>query len=159
MGAQLSKTRAKVFEKTFTPGLSEPTHPIFQINRKCGLITLPSEILLEIASYFPELSTAEILDDLHALPTDSRQRFAALRSLSQTCKDLRAVVLPLAWERLEACTADAFTEKPAKQQVGSTLKRKCKGLLQSSHLIPYVRCAYTVCDWLAVRINIYSLFL
>jgi len=46
--------------------------------------------------------------------------------------------LPLAWERLEACTT---TSAPLQfyREVGTALERKCSGLLKSKHLLPFVR--------------------
>lgn len=103
-----------------------------------GLVTVPSEILLEIVSHFPEISLEHILDCLQTLPVEYRERFAALRALSQTCKELRSVVLPLAWDHLEACTTAGHPSQFFKD-VGNSLERKCKGLLASKHLLPHVR--------------------
>lgn len=115
---------------------SAVARPISQEQK--GLVALPSELLLEIVSNFPEISLEHILDALQTLPVEYRVRFAALRALSQTCKELRSVVLPLAWERLEACTTAGHPTQFFKE-VGSSLERKCKGLLASKHLLPHVR--------------------
>jgi len=61
-----------------------------------------------------------------------------LRALSQTCKDLRSVCLPPAWERLEACT-HAKTSGQFFKEVGTALERKSDGLLKCKHLLPHVR--------------------
>ena len=119
------------------PSGAAVVRPISQ-ERK-GLATVPSELLLEIVSYFPEISLEHILDSLQTLPVEYRERFAALRALSQTCKELRSVVLPLAWNHLEACTTAGHPTQFFKE-VGNSLVRKCKGLLESKHLLPHVRC-------------------
>lgn len=103
-----------------------------------GLVTLPPELFLEIVGYFPEIDIQVILDCRQTLPVEFRERFATLRALSQTCKELRLVVLPLAWERLEACTT-AGNQKAFYREVGERLERKCKGLMKSDHLRPHVR--------------------
>ncbi|KAF7974252.1 hypothetical protein HWV62_13152 [Athelia sp. TMB] len=93
--------RAKVSRS----GTPEPFKPIFSgLHDKTGIVALPSELLLEIASNFTEISVIEVRRNPPSLPDHYRQRFNALRALSQTCKELRSVCLPLAWERLEACT-------------------------------------------------------
>lgn len=103
-----------------------------------GLVALPSELFLEIVDYFPEIDVPIILESRQTLPVEFRERFAALRALSQTCKELRSIVLPLAWERLEACTT-AGNPTAFYREVGTTLERKCIGLMQSDHLRPHVR--------------------
>ena len=120
--------RVKVSEQTSLP-----------LQNNEGIVDLPSELLLEIVSHFPNISTVDILDNRRTLSVDYRVRFASLRALSQTCKGLRAVCLPLAWERLEACTTTGVPVQFFKE-VGTTLERKCNGLMKSEHLLPYVRC-------------------
>lgn len=105
---------------------------------KKSLIILPSELLLEVVSYFPDIDIDIIQDCRQTLPASFRERFNALRALSQTCRELRSVVLPLAWERLEACTTAGHPTQFFKE-CGKTLERKCKGLLESDHLLPHVR--------------------
>ena len=131
--------RAKV-SHSGTPGPSEPTFS--GLHDKTGIIALPSELLLEIVSNFAEISVAEIRRNPPLLLDHYRQRFAALRALSQTCKELRSVCLPLAWERLEACTV-AGPESVFFRDIGEHLWRKCNGLINSKHILPFVRCA----DW------------
>ena len=119
-----------------------------------GIVTLPSELLLEIVSYFPNISIVDILDNPRTLPVDYRERFAVLRALSQTCRELRSVCLPLAWERLEACT-NARTPAQFFKEVGTALKRKCVSLMSSEHLLPYVRCVIIIPCVLLINITIY----
>lgn len=109
------------------------------LRHKRGIAALPSELLLEIVSYFTEISIADIRRNPRTLPVEYRERFSTLKALSQTCKDLRSVCLPLAWERLEACTT-AGPSHMFYREVGVTLERKCSGLLKSKHLLSYIRC-------------------
>jgi hypothetical protein len=81
----------------------------------------------------------DIFDNPTNLPVEYRERFATLRALSQTCKHLRSVCLPLAWERFEACT-HAQSAGQFFREVGTALERKSKGLLKCKHLLPHVRC-------------------
>lgn len=130
------RVKARHDGATNTASSSTSIQPISQ--GKKGLTTLPSELLLEIVSHFPEIEIEIILDCRQSLPVDFRERFTALRALSQTCKELRSVVLPLAWERLEACTT-AGNATQFYKECGMNLERKCKGLLDSQHLLQLVR--------------------
>ena len=112
-----------------------------------GIVTLPSELLLEIVSYFPNISIVDILDNPRTLPVDYRERFAVLRALSQTCRELRSVCL-------EACT-NARTPAQFFKEVGTALKRKCVSLMSSEHLLPYVRCVIIIPCALLINITIY----
>ena len=127
--------RAKASEQT---AQSSSSAQVTSLN-KGGITGLPSELLLEIVSYFPVIS----IDDIRLNPTTLapayRERFASLRALSQMCKDLREVCLPLAWERLEACTTATGENNMFYKEVGNTLERKCNGLAKSKHLLSYVR--------------------
>lgn len=119
---------------------AEQIEIVYELHRKKGILAFPSELLLEIVSHFTEISIEEICKNPRTLPVHYRERFGALRTLSQTCKELRTICLPLAWERLEACTnsgPDASFFKVA----GELLERKCNGLLKSKHLLPHVRYA------------------
>ncbi|KAF8639395.1 hypothetical protein AX17_001520 [Amanita inopinata Kibby_2008] len=67
-----------------------------------GLPALPVELLLEIVSY---ARAAPIPCLLHRpLPVHCLERNATLRILSQICCSLRNTLLPVLWERIEACT-------------------------------------------------------
>ncbi|KIM73045.1 hypothetical protein PILCRDRAFT_93223 [Piloderma croceum F 1598] len=120
--------RAKASEQTAQSSLPRET-----------FTDLPSELLLDIVSRIPTMS---IVDDLFSnpgyLPLAYRERSASLRALSQTCKTLRKLCLPLAWETLEACTTTGSRNMFFKE-VGESLERKCNGLMQSEYLFPYVR--------------------
>ncbi|KIM73044.1 hypothetical protein PILCRDRAFT_829424 [Piloderma croceum F 1598] len=124
--------RAKGSDQTAQP--SSSAQVIYQT-----ITDLPSELLLEIVSHFPTILIDEIIANPRILPVAYRERFASLRALSQTCKELREVCLPLAWERLEACTTAGDRQDMFFKEVGNNLERKCNGLMQNKHLLPYVR--------------------
>jgi len=62
------------------------------------------------------------------------------------------VCLSLAWERLEVYTTAADRQNMFFKEVGNNLERKCNGLMQSTHLLPYVQCVLateirdSICD-------------
>ena len=60
------------------------------------IATFSSALLLEITSYFHQMSFADVLDNPTTLRVKYRERFDILRALSQTCRDLRGVCLLLA---------------------------------------------------------------
>ncbi|KAK0186858.1 hypothetical protein F5146DRAFT_962288 [Armillaria mellea] len=68
-----------------------------------GLPALPNELLLEILSYWPSIPVPA--KDRRVFSERYMQRFHALLALSQTCRSLRSVFLPLVWQRLEACAS------------------------------------------------------
>ncbi|PBK65156.1 hypothetical protein ARMSODRAFT_892263 [Armillaria solidipes] len=68
-----------------------------------GLPVLPNELLLEILSYWPSIPIPA--KDRRVFSERYMERFHALLALSQTCRSLRNVLLPLVWERLEACAS------------------------------------------------------
>jgi hypothetical protein len=111
-----------------------------------GIITLPSELLTEIASYFLTILSVDIIENPTTLPVEYRERSDILRALSQTCKDLRSALQPLAWERLEACT-HTETRGQFFKEVGTALERKCTGILKCKHLLPHVRFVLRCYRW------------
>lgn len=122
--------------KTFQTNLQSKIARITP-NQKQGISALPSNLLLEISHYFLVITVPDILANPTNLSVDYRERFYALKALSQTCKRLRIVCLPLAWERLEACTAHGGTQ--FFKEVGIMLERKSSGMLKCDHLLSLVR--------------------
>ncbi|KAK0227377.1 hypothetical protein EDD85DRAFT_974958 [Armillaria nabsnona] len=96
-----------------------------------GLPVLPNELLLEILSYWPSIPIPA--KDRRVFSERYMQRFHALLALSQTCRSLRNVFLPLVWERLEARVSrkpllpPLYHRKlilPWKKEVGTELVRQ-----------------------------------
>ncbi|KAK7044899.1 hypothetical protein R3P38DRAFT_2881527 [Favolaschia claudopus] len=84
---------------------------------KCALTDLPTELLVEIASYHESSFTflSPLTREEHI--GERRVQREVLRSLSQTCLSLRQIFLPKSWEHLEvskpnlqeACADSALT--------------------------------------------------
>lgn len=112
------------------------------------LSTLPLELLDEIVSYFPTIPFNEIMishlrqSPGPVMPVVYRERFDALRVLSQTSKRLRGIYFKDAWTGFEACTIRDDSEARGSffRQLGFRLEKRCNGLLQCTHLLPLVQC-------------------
>ncbi|KAG5651289.1 hypothetical protein H0H81_009206 [Sphagnurus paluster] len=63
-----------------------------------GFPTLPTELLVEIISYFPSLPVPAKYQDLRE---EYRERAQTLHALTRLCRSLRRVFLPIMWERVE----------------------------------------------------------
>jgi hypothetical protein len=103
-----------------------PGRPVDSSSNKRGFPALPVELLLEIVSYF------RLVD--YPGWFDRTNRSWTLRVLSQTCRSLRCIFLPILWERLcirahEHCMYEA----------GKSLKRKGEALAHDTELAGYVR--------------------
>ncbi|CCO34711.1 hypothetical protein BN14_08818 [Rhizoctonia solani AG-1 IB] len=106
-----------------------------------GFLALPDELVHMIFLYYTEIRIEDILVNSTSLPQHFLDRFSALRNLSQLCQLSREIYLPLLWERVQICIA---TGGAWYREHGKNMMRKCKGLLKSSYLWPYVR-TLTVC--------------
>lgn len=129
-----SSKRAKVAQATELGDL-----PDSQTQGNASYLTsVPDEIFLEIISWFPQPPPLDIAGESPQYFIDHHERFEILHPLSQTCQKFRAICLPLAWERLEAClTMNSPRDWP--RGLGMMLERKSKGLLETNHLHPYVK--------------------
>ncbi|KAJ7627957.1 hypothetical protein DFH06DRAFT_1226763 [Mycena polygramma] len=86
------------------------------------------------------LSRSKIPSAPKTIPPAYRVRPETLRALSQTCRTLRAIFLPLLWEHVEACiTSKSGT--PWLNGMSAVLLDRCKGLMKrpNQHLARYVR--------------------
>ena len=104
-----------------TPPVTPPVHGCESRNPQLRLRSefapvfagrFPAEVWTMIVSYFPHTlpssntghalcrASLSIAED-HAI--EGRERYDVLRTLSQTCKDLRSLMLPLLWEEVETC--------------------------------------------------------
>jgi len=73
--------------------------------RSKGLTSLPDELCLEVVSHLPA-PVAVPTDDFATIDVDDYlARQQTLRDLSQTCRSLRRVFLPLVWQRIEVYKA------------------------------------------------------
>ncbi|KAJ7144418.1 hypothetical protein C8R44DRAFT_144284 [Mycena epipterygia] len=91
-----------------------------------SLLGLPTELLLEIISYYHDPFTffSPLVDQKHAAQ-EREVRVQILRSLSQTCSALRSIFLPSLWERLHASGAsfeERYTESALKTLIFPYIK-------------------------------------
>ncbi|RDB21235.1 Phosphoribosylglycinamide formyltransferase [Hypsizygus marmoreus] len=69
-----------------------------------GFPGLPTELLIEITSYFPTIPIPAPDIDHDIYSSAGLERREVLAILSQMCQSLRSVFLPCLWERIEACS-------------------------------------------------------
>ena len=74
-----------------------------------GLAALPIELLHNVVSYMQEPPIPHRGE--WAVESVYRERRDALLALCRLCRSLRFALLPLLWERLEACAEPARTDK------------------------------------------------
>ncbi|KAK0200096.1 hypothetical protein DFS33DRAFT_217786 [Desarmillaria ectypa] len=87
-----------------TPGFEISPQREARNTVRAGLPSLPIELLLEIFSYWPSIPIS--WPESPALfPNIYLERSHTIRALTQTCTSLRAILLPLAWQNLEACAS------------------------------------------------------
>ncbi|KAJ7257529.1 hypothetical protein B0H12DRAFT_470695 [Mycena haematopus] len=124
-----------------------------------SLPDLPTEILMEIVSYYPPL--------VHGVPTHGQfignnplhndithskfiyggtnQRKGsfvgnnALRALSQTSRILRGIFLSLLWARVHACFTPWNEPKRKIKTRAKMLERRMIGIQRSPYIVPYIR--------------------
>lgn len=117
-----------------------------------GLPSLPTETLLEITSHLPKVGLMNKCRPV--LGAGYLDRQAALKALSQTCRSLRNVFLPIAWQRIEACASlhvcddakQTQTKKYREQDIATDLVECMETvMIREPKLASYVRCVPS-CD-------------
>ncbi|KAJ7155215.1 hypothetical protein C8R46DRAFT_437725 [Mycena filopes] len=68
----------------------------------CSLLDLPTELLVEIVSHYPNTFTFLSPFVLQEYTTQRQDRQRVLQSLSQVCSRLRNLFLPILWKQLDA---------------------------------------------------------
>ncbi|KAJ6454106.1 hypothetical protein C8R45DRAFT_1038102 [Mycena sanguinolenta] len=120
-----------------------------------SLSDLPTEILMEIVSYYLQL--------IHGVPTGDRfmrdnplqadsSSFRALggvdesfvgnetlRSLSQTSRRMRVIFLPVLWTRFHACFTQYNLPKRKIKTRPKMLERRMKGIQKTPYILRYIR--------------------
>ena len=102
-----------------------PGRPVDSSSNKRGIPALPVELFLEIVSYFR-------LDDSGRFGLPNRSR--TLRVLSQTCRSLRCIFLPIFWERIFIKVLP-----PQMYNAGKSLEQKSEALAHNIELAGYVK--------------------
>ncbi|KAJ7364654.1 hypothetical protein DFH08DRAFT_275781 [Mycena albidolilacea] len=103
-----------------------------------SLPDLPTELLMEIVKYYPQLlSEVDV-----CLPGVDRDQFDGndLRALSQTCRTLRDIFLPVLWTRVHATLNARVLDKGKEMRTRTTmLERRMRGILTTPYLVPHIR--------------------
>ncbi|KAJ7617166.1 hypothetical protein FB45DRAFT_1063683 [Roridomyces roridus] len=94
-----------------------------------SLVDLPTELLVEIVSYYPHPHEflSPLLRHEHGLQ-ERKDRQQVLRSLSQTCGVLRRLFLPALWERLEVSKGSLLREEAVSSEVSTSLLSYVKSI-------------------------------
>ncbi|KAJ7472138.1 hypothetical protein FB451DRAFT_1559282 [Mycena latifolia] len=132
--------------------------------KSLAVLDIPTEIWLEIVSGsnflildgekdgIPRslllLSRSQIASCPKTVPPAYRERPETLRALSQTCRALRAVFLPLLWERVEACFQPK-NDAAWHARVANVLLARCRGLLKPENkaIARHVRVVSVSLSW------------
>ncbi|KAJ7592754.1 hypothetical protein C8J56DRAFT_856192 [Mycena floridula] len=108
---------------------------------------IPFELHREISSHWPEVPwPIDLIYDNPGLqykarvPRERVERSQALWGLSQTCRKLREIYLPVLWRIVEACPLTSARERLRRAKFTSVLLRRTRCLLQSPDIAPHVRC-------------------
>ncbi|KAJ7833274.1 hypothetical protein B0H13DRAFT_2111247 [Mycena leptocephala] len=103
-----------------------------------SLPDLPTELLMEIIKYYPEL----YLDIDAAIRGVSSEQFDGndvLRALSQTSHVLRGIFLPLLWARVHACFTARNRPKRKIRTRAKMLERRMIGIRKTPYVVPHIR--------------------
>ncbi|KAJ7143052.1 hypothetical protein C8R44DRAFT_726333 [Mycena epipterygia] len=104
---------------------SETAHPA-----SSSLLALPTELLVEIVSYYrdPFTFVSPLVRQEHG-GQEREDRVQVLRSLSQSCSSLRPIFLPMLWDRLYASAPsfkEIYTESELKTLIFSVHKIRAR---------------------------------
>jgi hypothetical protein len=119
-------------------------------NNGVGILSMPHELLLEIAYYLgPSIGHTELFDGIggflgrrqpYRMNTERRQ---TLLSLSQCCRFLRSFFLPLAWECFDIYSPkfgdNGYEARKDHQDIAKDLELKSKALAENPELGAHVR--------------------
>ncbi|KAF7343952.1 hypothetical protein MVEN_01684000 [Mycena venus] len=101
-----------------------------------SLPDLPTELLLEMVNYYPELYL-DIDDSLHGVASEQFVGDDTLRALSQTCRTLRGIFLPVLWARV--CLVHRAEQAQKSKGRAKMLERHMLSIQKASHVLPHIR--------------------
>ncbi|KAJ6485319.1 hypothetical protein C8R47DRAFT_1129782 [Mycena vitilis] len=109
-----------------------------------SLPDLPTELLMEIVKYYPELNL-DVDACIHpGRPVGEQfQGNDSLRALSQTCRALRDIFVPVLWARVHACFTSRNRPKRRIRTRAKMLERRMIGIQKTPYVAPCIR-------WMAV---------
>ncbi|KAJ7822354.1 hypothetical protein B0H13DRAFT_2127121 [Mycena leptocephala] len=101
-----------------------------------SLPDLPTELLMEIVKYYPELYL-DIDTVICGVPSEQLDGNDVLRALSQTSHVLRGIFLPLLWARVHSC----FTarNRPKRKIRTRALEHRMIGIRKTPYVVPHIR--------------------
>ncbi|KAJ7038982.1 hypothetical protein C8F04DRAFT_332626 [Mycena alexandri] len=103
-----------------------------------SLPDLPTELLMEIIKYYPELYV-EVDARTKGVLSEQYPGNDALRALSQTSRTLRDIYLPVLWERFHSCFTVRNRPKRKIRTRAKMLERRMKGIQKTPYIQPYIR--------------------
>ncbi|KAJ6485304.1 hypothetical protein C8R47DRAFT_536048 [Mycena vitilis] len=102
-----------------------------------SLPDLPTELLMEIVSYYPELYL--FFDACtYGVPHEQFSGKDSLRALSQTSRVLRDIFLPALWSRAHACFTSRNRPKRKIKTRAKMLERRMRGIRNTTYIVPYI---------------------
>jgi hypothetical protein len=107
--------------------------------RRATLLSLPAEIILLIVEFFPAVHRYNDSCSETTFRLCYFERQDTIRALSQTSKGLRGLLLPLAWECLEACYYRGEDRGHVAHLVWKQ-RRLSRGLSENPELAKHIRC-------------------
>ncbi|KAJ7493757.1 hypothetical protein FB451DRAFT_1215295 [Mycena latifolia] len=102
-----------------------------------SLPDLPTELLMEIVKYYPDLHLY-IDASIRGVYNDEFSGNDTLRALSQTCRTLRGIFLPVLWERVHACFTVRNLPRKIKRRA-KMLERRMIGIQKTVYILPYIQ--------------------
>ncbi|KAJ7153223.1 hypothetical protein C8R46DRAFT_1119787 [Mycena filopes] len=99
---------------------------------------LPTELLMEIVKYYPELYVG-IDARVRGVLSEEYAGNDALRALSQTNHALRGIFLPVLWARFHSCFTARNRPKRKIRTRAKMLERRMKGIQKTPYIQPYIR--------------------
>ncbi|KAF7343945.1 hypothetical protein MVEN_01683300 [Mycena venus] len=103
-----------------------------------SLPDLPTELLMEMVKYYPELYL-DIDASLQGVASEQFDGNDTLRALSQTCRTLRGIFLPVLWARVHACFTARNRPKKRVKRRAKMLERRMISIQKTSYVMPYIR--------------------
>ncbi|KAJ7493704.1 hypothetical protein FB451DRAFT_448167 [Mycena latifolia] len=103
-----------------------------------SLPDLPTELLMEVVKYYPDLYV-DINATIHGMSRHQFNGNDTLRALSQTCRILRGIFLPVLWERVHACFTTRIVLKRKIKRRAKMLERRMIGIQKTPYVLPHIR--------------------
>ncbi|KAJ7041484.1 hypothetical protein C8F04DRAFT_1391038 [Mycena alexandri] len=103
-----------------------------------SLPDLPTELLLEMVKHYPELYL-DFDARIHGVASEQFDGNDALRALSQTCRTLRRIFVPVLWAGVHACFTQRNNPEKNRERHAQMLERRMIGIQKTRHAMCYIR--------------------